>query len=78
MPRYAVRVNTAALVFELDAPDADSARSAIWENFREAQPYDPLQGTRFPLPHESGATDAQLMTASARGEDARSLSVEEL
>jgi hypothetical protein len=78
MPRYAVRVNTAALVFELDAPDADSARSAIWENFREAQPYDPLQGTRFPLPHESGATDAQLMVASARGEDARSLSVVEL
>jgi hypothetical protein len=51
---------------------------AIWENFREAQPYDPLQGTRFPLPHESGATDAQLMTATVNGDDARSLSVEEL
>lgn len=78
MPRYTVRVNTAALVFELDAPDADSARLAIWEAFREALPYDPLQGTRFTLPHESGATEAQLMTATAHGEDARSLIVEEL
>lgn len=65
MPRFNVTMS-AVLVFEIDAPNPDAARGAIFHHFEKPRHADPLVGTRFDLDaSERECSAPQLMTTTA-------------
>lgn len=78
MQRYRVTM-PATLVFEIDAPNPDAARGAIFNHFRADRRSDPLQGTRFALDStERQCANPSLMTTTAADASHWALDIDEV
>jgi hypothetical protein len=68
MSRYKVTLTNVTLVMEVDAPNENAARGAVYNAFRESRPYDALQGTKFGFDAtEKECSAGELMTTTVPG-----------
>lgn len=68
MATHQVTLTNVTLVIEVDAPNADAARGAIYNAFKGDRPFDALQGTRFTFDKtERECSSPQLMTTTVPG-----------
>ncbi len=68
MQMYKVTMTNCELVIEVNAPNAEAARGAVYNAFKSSRPYDALAGVSVAFDAtEKQCTDARVMTTTVPG-----------
>lgn len=68
MERFKVTMTNVQMVVEVDAPNAEAARGAVYNAFKASRPYDALMGAKFGFdPTEREVAHGAVMTTTVPG-----------